>query len=69
MINLQIAKKEFLQSFVERVDVFPEELSSGRFLKRIKFRFLVLFAGAEVDDMRWDSETIVESIVTLIRNN
>lgn len=59
-------KKEFLQSFVERVDVFPVEQPGGRFLKRIKFRFPVYFEGAEVENMRWDNETTVESVVTLI---
>lgn len=58
-------KKEFLQSFVERVEVFPEEQPGGRFLKRIKFRFPVYFDGAEVESMRWDNETTVESVVTL----
>ena len=61
-------KKEFLQSFVERVDVFPEEQPGGRFLKRIKFRFPVYFDGAEVENMRWDNETTVESVVTLVQN-
>ena len=60
-------KKEFLQSFVERVDVFPEEQSGGRFLKRIKFRFPVYFDGAEVENMRWDNEMTVESVCTLIK--
>ena len=62
-------KKEFLQSFVERVEVFPEEQPGGRFLKRIKFRFPVFIEGAEVENMRWDNETTVESVVTLIRNS
>ena len=60
-------KKEFLQSFVERVDLFPEEQPDGRFLKRIKFRFPVYFDGAELESMRWDNETTVESVITLIR--
>ena len=60
-------KKEFLQSFVERVDVFPEEQPGGRFLKRIKFRFPVFFEGAEVENMRWDNETTVESVVTMVK--
>jgi site-specific DNA recombinase len=62
-------KKEFLNSFIEQVEVFQEEQPGGRFLKRIKFRFPVFFDGAEMEDMRWDNETTVESIVTLIRNN
>lgn len=60
-------KKEFLQSFVEQVDVFPEEQPGGRFLKRIKFRFPVYFDGAEVENMRWDNEMTVESIVVMVR--
>jgi site-specific DNA recombinase len=58
-------KKEFLNSFIEQVEVFQEEQPGGRFLKRIKFRFPVFFDGAEMEDMRWDNETTVESVVTL----
>lgn len=58
-------KKEFLQSFVEQVDIFPAEQPGGRFLKRIKFRFPVYFDGAEVENMRWDNEMTVETVVTL----
>ncbi len=58
-------KKEFLQSFVERVELFPEKQPDGRFLKRIKFRFPVYFDGAEVDGMRWDNETTVETVCLL----
>lgn len=58
-------KKEFLNSFIERVELFQEEQPGGRFLKRIKFRFPVFFDGAEMEDMRWDNETTVESVVTL----
>lgn len=54
---------------MERVDLFPEEQPGGRFLKRIRFRFPVFFEGAEVEDMRWDSETTVESIVCLTKQN
>jgi site-specific DNA recombinase len=60
-------KKEFLNSFIEQVEVFQEEQPDGRFLKRIKFRFPVFFDGAEMEDMRWDNETTVESVVTLVR--
>lgn len=59
-------KKEFLQSFVELVEVFPEEQPGRRFLKRIKFLFPIFFEGAEVENMRWNSETTVESVVTLL---
>lgn len=60
-------KKEFLNSFIERVDIFPEALPSGRILRRIKFRFPVFFDGQEVQEIGWDNDSTVESIVCLIR--
>jgi len=32
-------KKEFMNSFIEKVEIYPEKLPSGRFLKHIEFRF------------------------------
>lgn len=58
-------KKEFLNSFIERVDIFPEALPSGRILRRIKFRFPVFFNGQEVQEIGWDNDSTVESVVTL----
>lgn len=40
-----LEKKEFLNSFVESIDIYEQEQPDGRFLKRIKFRFLVFFNG------------------------
>ena len=36
-----LEKKEFLNSFVEQVDIYEQEQPDGRFLKHIKFRFPV----------------------------
>lgn len=58
-------KKEFLQRFIECVELFPEEQPDGRFVKRIKFRFPVYFEGAEVDNLRWDNEMTVETVALL----
>ena len=60
-------KKEFLNSFIERADIFPEALPSGRILRRIKFRFPVFFDGQEVQEIGWDNDSTVESIVCLTR--
>lgn len=64
-----IEKKEFMGSFVERVDIFPDRLPNGRFLRHIKFRFPVYFQGQMVDEISWDKESIVETIVLLQREN
>ena len=58
-------KKEFMNSFVERVEIFPDRQPDGRLLRHIKFRFPVYFNGNEVMDLRWDDETIAETVVQL----
>lgn len=58
-------KKEFLNSFIERVDIYEQEQPDGRFLKHIKFRFHVYFNGKEIEELSWDNETTVETVVLL----
>ena len=58
-------KKEFMGSFIERVDIYPERLPDGRFLKHIKFRFPVYFNGQETDEISWDKESTVETVALL----
>lgn len=65
-------KKRFLSSFVERVEIYEEELESGRFLKSIKFRFPVYYNGAEtqevdLSDSSWDYRRSLETVVLLPR--
>ena len=60
-------KKEFISSFVERVDIYPEKQEDGRILKHIKFRFPVFFNGKEVQDFSWDDESTVECVVLMSR--
>lgn len=58
-------KKEFLSSFVERVDIYEKEQPDGRFLKHIKFRFPVFFDGRETQELSWDDESTVETVCLL----
>ena len=60
-------KKEFLGSFVDRVDIYEDERPDGRFLKRIRFKFPVFYDGDEVRELSWDDETTVETVVLLSR--
>lgn len=57
-------KKEFLNSFVEQVDIYEQEQADGRFLKHIKFRFPVYFNNGETTDICWDNESTVETVTT-----
>ena len=60
-------KKEFLNSFVERVDIYEQEQPDGRFLKHIKFRFPVFYEGKGIEELSWDEKTTVESVVLLTK--
>ena len=60
-----LEKKEFLNSFVERVDIYEQEQPDGRFLKHIKFRFPVYFGDREIQELCWDNESTVETVCLL----
>ena len=60
-----LEKKEFLNSFVEQVDIYEQEQPDGRFLKHIKFRFPVYFGGRETQELCWDNESTVETVCCL----
>lgn len=60
-------KKEFMNSFIEKVEIFPQEQPDGRFLRSISFQFPVFFDGKEVQKLSWDSESTVETVVLLER--
>ena len=66
-------KKRFINSFVERVEIFEEEQEDGRFLKSIKFRFPIYYNGAEtqevdLSDSGWDYQRSLETVVSLSNN-
>lgn len=42
-------KKEFFNSFIKRIDIYPQPLENGQILKSIQFRFPVYYQGDEVD--------------------
>ena len=58
-------KKEFLNSFIERVDIYEQEQPDGRFLKHIKFRFPVFYDGKGIEELSWDEKTTVETVCCL----
>ena len=62
-----LEKKEFLNSFVEQVDIYEQEQPDGRFLKHIKFCFPVYFGDRETQELCWDNESTVETVALLTR--
>ncbi len=60
-------KKEFLNSFIKRVDIYPQPLENGQILKSIQFRFPVYYQGSEVNTFFPNKENTVESVVLMSR--
>lgn len=61
-------KKQFLNAFIERIDIYPEQQENGGILKHIKFRFPVFYEGEMCSDFSWDGKSHVECVVLLSRN-
>ena len=59
-----IEKKAFMNSFIERIEIFPERQENGRILKHIKFRFPVFYKGQTLTCLDWDSSEAVETVMS-----
>ncbi len=62
-----LEKKTFMNSFIERVEIFPERQSDGRIIKRIEFRFPVYIQGAERTALSWDKPDMSETVMLLVQ--
>ena len=58
-----LEKKTFMNSFIERVEIYPERQSDGRIVKRIEFRFPVYFKGSEITGLGWDETDMSETVM------
>ena len=58
-------KKELMGSFLEKVEIYPQEQENGQILKSLKFRFPIYFNGSEAFGVSWDNETTVETVVLM----
>lgn len=50
---------------MESINIYEQEQPDGRFLKHIQFRFPVFFNGQEVQELSWDKESTVETIMLI----
>lgn len=60
-------KKEFMGTFVESIELYPERLENGKFLKHIHFRFPVYYNGTVIDDISWENGSTVETVCLMSR--
>ncbi len=61
-------KKEFLHSFIDRIEIYEDEQPDGRFLKSLSFRFPVFYDGQEIRGLSWDKETTVDKVLCCFRD-
>ena len=54
-----------MSRFIESVEIYPERQPNGQILKHIEFAFPVYYKGNEMTGMSWDSEDIVETVLSL----
>lgn len=61
----EFEKKEFLYSFIKKIEIYPEPLENGQILKSIQFRFPVYYQGNEADMFVPNFENTVECVILL----
>ena len=60
-------RKELMKAFIERIDLYPEKRKDGCWIRSIVFNFPMPVEGGEVKELSLESETTVETVVTLSR--
>lgn len=63
----EFEKKEFLHSFIKKIEIYPEPLENGQILKSIQFRFPVYYQGNEAGMFIPNFENTVETVVLMSR--
>ncbi|MDD6982244.1 MAG: recombinase family protein, partial [Oscillospiraceae bacterium] len=63
----EFEKKEFLHSFIKKIEIYSEPLENGQILKSIQFRFPVYYQGNEADMFIPNFENTVETVCLLSR--
>lgn len=59
------SQKEFMQAFIERIDLYPEKQKDGNWIRNIVFAFPVPVNGKELKELSLETGTTVETVVLL----
>lgn len=60
-------KKDFMQSFIKSIEIFPEKQPNGQQIKTIHFRFPVAYGQTLTDEISLPIENHVETVALLIK--
>ena len=58
-------KKEFMQLFIDAIELYPEKMDDGRIIRQIDLAFPVYYEGFEGEAIRLLNENTVETVVLL----
>ena len=58
-------KKEFMQLFIDAIELYPEKMDDGRIIRQIDLAFPVYYEGFEGETIRLFNENTVETVVLL----
>ena len=62
-------KKEFMQLFIDAIELYPEKMDDGRIIRQIDLAFPVYYEGFEGEAIRLLNENTVETVVLLQKVN
>ena len=65
----EFEQKEFMQAFIERIDLYPEKQEDGNWIRNIVFNFPVPVNGQEVKELPLETGTTLETVVLLSRKS
>ena len=58
-------QKRFMQTFIERIDIYPEKPENGCWIRNIVFNFPIPMDGKEVRELPLEDETMLETVCLL----
>lgn len=64
-----LEKKEFMRTFIESIELEPDEKDIGRIIKHIDLTFPVYYDGQEGDRIRMPKENTVETVALLVKEH
>ena len=65
----EFEQKEFMQAFIERIDLYPEKQEDGNWIRNIVFNFPVPVNGQEVKELPLETGTTLETVCLLSKLN
>ena len=58
-----LEKKQFMRTFIESIELYPEKKDSGRIISTIELKFPVYYDGQEGNEIRMPDKNTVETVV------